>query len=494
MKRQQYSRFLSVVGFLSLSLVLFSVNNVHGQISIGYFSSTGASVDNYAEAIGTKTTTNNITLQYNVGSNYVAGWKVRIKANGNFTNGASVLPSQYVSLQYNGGGSGVSGGQVPLTSTEVDLVNSTQNLGGYTAHNFNSIITGGPHMLNLLSGTYRTTITVSFYNNAGLLIATRNNIEVSFNMNFNNTCSGASVEVSTSTVYNFDTYAKTQVGATVPEAVAVQFRTNGAKCTGWSLKVRANGNFLNGQSSIPSQYISLRFNRVSQGLPSAAAIGISNTPVALGVTDANLINNSNAGFDDYFTVHTFDIVIQGGVHLQVGATGIYTCPLTFSLYNQNGQLISTYVKNISFQIYYNSSFSYTVTIQNPNVSLDYSLPVAFTTGVSVTQTNGLRVVGSAPYQVLVKTSTANLTNGSSVIPVSAVNLQVIPPPAKPAVVTTTRSLSLLDQVIISKSTNDHTYQTLDYGLRYYTSGNDSSISAAPPGIYSTEVYYIVLPL
>lgn len=485
---------------------MFVITKANAQITLAYSGgSNSPSFSTYPEVMAGSTAVNYFTFQLSKipnGTTFQPGWTFKIRANGNFTNGVSSISSENVSLKFrsvDAGPTGVSGGAVQLRATDANLISTTEAIVVPNDHRvfqkFDMIIQGGSYLVGIPTGTYSTTLTLSFYDANGALVAINNNIPISFSTSFSNTCSGAAMSGYSSVQYVFDTYSKLMAGGTANEAVSIQYNPNAANCVGWSLKVRANGNFVNGGSSVPPQYVSLRFNRVSAGSPSAAEIGVSNNSVPLGMSDVTLINQSNAPFKSYtYTEHKFDMIIQGGSHLLLAtASGTYTCSLTFSLYNQNGQLVSTTNANASFQITYSNVSNYTVTLQNPNVSLQYSTPASYTNGVSVTKTGGLTVTGYTPYQVIVKTFGPNLTSGTNTIPVSVVKLQNTPPSGKPGIVSNGISLSSSDQVIITNAMNDYTYQTVTYDLRYYIDGGNSTINAAPGGVYSSQVIYVILP-
>ncbi|MES2826517.1 MAG: hypothetical protein V4687_00105 [Bacteroidota bacterium] len=491
---------------VALSLALACFTKVNAQITLGSFGGGTPSLNTYAETQSGSTTTDYITLTINnipFGTNIPAGWHFKVKANGNFTNGTSSIPSQYIALKFNSidqGPGGVSGGAVPLTGTATQLTSTTTALTApttyYVAQRFNLIIQGGSHLLVPTTGTYSTTLTLTLYNNVGALIATNNNIPISFTINFSNSCTGVALDGGTNNAFNFDTYAKIMAGGIVDDAVTLQYNPNAANCTGWSLKVRANGNFTNGSSSISPQYFSLRFDRVSNGSPTAAAIGVGTNAVPLSLTDANLITNSNAAFQTYtYTEHKFDLLIQGGNHfLSNMVSGNYTTSLTFSLYNLSGQLVATKVMPVNFQITYGNSFNATVTLLDPNAALVYDTPAKYISGVSVSKAAGLKIIAYNGYQVIAKTVGPNFTSGSNTIPVSAVRLENTKPAGKTGIVSTTIALASTDQQIITNSMPDFTYQTIEYNLRYYTLGNTLAITSAPSGNYTTQVIYLVLPL
>jgi hypothetical protein len=93
----------------------------------------------------------------------------------------------------------------------------------------------------------------------------------------------------------------------------------------------------------------------------------------------------------------------------------------------------------------------------------------------------LKITGYSPYQVIVKTSSANLTStsgSSSTIPVSVVNLQTTKSTSTSSGINVyTRQLSNLDQVIITNPLTDYTQQVVQYNLRYYTIAGDKKLNA-----------------
>ena len=474
-------------------LAFLAITKVSGQMSIASYGGSGAKITTYSEVIAGSTSANYSTIQINPkGVSYPAGWKLKVRANGNFTNGSSSILSKYVSLKLNNGPDGVSGGATALTLTDADLTTSTKLIDGwYSAFSFDMIIQGGPHLMVPVTGVYSTSFTLSFYDLNNQLVAS-NSIPISIIINYNNTCSATAFGDINSTPYNFDSYNKLLGIATLSEAITIPYSSDNTNCRGWTLKVRATGNFVNGSSSLSPDYVSLRFNRVSDGPAANTDIGASTNPIALSMSDVILINQSDAPFG-YSSAHKFDMIIQGGNALSSLITqGTYTCPLIFTLYNQNGQQVSIKNASISFQITYAKSTSFTLTLQSPNVLLQYSTPANYINGVSVDKPNGLRIVGFEAYQVIVKTIGPNLTNGDYTLPVSTIRLQNAASTAKSGIVSTNVSLSAVDQVIITNNMADHTYQTVDYNLKYLMAPN-GTVTTAPSGIYTTHVIYLVLP-
>ena len=474
---------------------------VRSQMTIGYTPTNAAPIDNYEQAQAGVTINSYLKVQYTIiaGANYPAGWTVKVRANGNFTNGAHSIPSQYVSLKYRNpiqAHPGVTGTEVPLTVTDANLITTTQPLNTpptfSMAQDFDMLIQGGDHLMIPQTGVYTTTITLSFYTNAGQLIATTT-IPISISVNFNNGCMGMVLMASSNVNYDFDTYAGLLSGGTAANALTVQYRPNGANCGGWSLKIRANGNFTNGSSTISPEHVAIRFNNVSQGMPTAAAIGVTNNLMPLSTSDVNLINTSNAAFRNP-TTHMFDMVIQGGNYLLLGNSGTYSCPVTLSLYNQAGQLVSSSNTTLTFQITYANKSNYAITLLNPDVSMLYQTPADYITGKTVTKTKGLKVVGTKPYQVIVKTMNPYLSSGSNTLPVEVVKLENTPATGKPGITTFPINLRSTDQFIIKNTMLDKTYETIEYDLKYSISGSNSTISSAAAGSYTTQVIFVVLPL
>jgi len=479
--------------FVSSKGIAQSINGVTG---------TPVTFNTKADILSPKTANNYLTLQYSLNSNSQSGWTVLIQANSDFSNGSATIAASFVSLNYAsavGGPNGTSsrGYQTLSTSAAMSMISSTGNITGANRsfqQLFDMRVAGGNH-LNVGPGTYSTTLTVTVFDRNGNVMATSSNISVSFVVNYSSTCQGATLNSYSSAQGTFNTYAEQMAGATVTDALSVQYSPNGATCDEWSLLVRAAGNFTNGSQQVAPQHFSLRFNRVSTGTPTATQIGVNNTPVVLNNTDVVLIDGSNAPFGAYvFTEHKFDLLIQGGNHLLV-PNGTYTGTLLFSLYNSNNVLVSTSTVAVSFMV--NSVYSsLTLELQNSanEVNLVFNTLESYMNGVSVTKPRGMRVVGYQPYQVIIKTSGANLVGAeSNTIPVGAVNVQTTKyTPSSAGISTFARSLSTADQVILTNPMVDYTQQVTEYDLRYYTTPNDSRLSGKT-GMFNTTVLFVIIP-
>lgn len=489
------------LALLFVVIVLFSSKGNTQTIS----GSRGTPVTFNTKASIANTTTSNdyLTLAYAMSASSNDGWTVRIRANSDFSNGTVTIAAGLVSLtfasQIGGPGSTKSspGGYQTLSTTNFrSMVNSGKAINSGNndfQQRFNMRVTGGTH-LGMGAGTYSTTLTVQVLSDKGTVMASDSNILVEFVVNYSTSCETAVISSYASNQANFTSYAEQMAGLTVTDAVSVQYNPNTATCDEWSLKVRAAGNFTNGGTSVAPQYLSLRFNRVSAGTPTAAEIGVSTFAKPLDNVDVTLIGGANATFTAYsFTEHKFDLQIQGGNHLLI-PNGAYTGTLIFSLYNSSNVLVSTSTVDVTFNM--NSAYnSLTLELQNlaNEINLDFNTVANYTNGVSVTKSRGMRVVGYQPYQVMIKTSGINLVAANSTsIPVATVNVQATKYTSTSGGVSTfARELSTINQVIVTNPMVDNTQQVTEYDLRYYTAPGDSRLSGKT-GVFNTSVLFIVV--
>ena len=511
MKDIQHKDCFKKSAFLSAfvcAVIIFLSQQGFSQ-SVDFYKGSDCTIATSSDVTTGCTATNYIFVQYQNfpggGLNLPAGWTLKVQANGDFSNGSSTIPSQYVSIRFNssdGGPTGVSGTgakalskttALPLITTSTALQSPPTN---YFVHKLDLIVAGGSHLLSG-SGTFSTTLTLTLVAANGTIVSTNSNVPVSFVVSFNNSCTGATLNSYFSNQPTFTDYTQQMAGRTVTDAVSIQYAPNQANCTGWSLKVRADGNFINGSNTVPVQYFALRFNRVASGSPTAAQIGVSNNIVPLSFADVALIDQSDAGFTAYAgTEHKFDMIIAGGNHMIV-PNGTYRANLTFTLYNQNNQVVSTKTQEVSFYVN-SSSNSFTVVLQNSAnvVNLVFNTLANYQSGVSVTKARGLKVTGYDGYQILIKTSGSNLENpDDATIPVNAVNVQTTKYTSTKgsAIYTYTRALSTADQIIINNPVSHPSQQVVEYDLRYYTNAGDSRL-ANKSGTFNTTVLFVAIPL
>lgn len=503
-------RFTKAFAFSVLTWLLIGFSSEHGfSQTLDFYKGSDCTITTAADVSTGCTSTNYIFVQYQNfpggGLNLPAGWTLRVQANGDFSNGMATIPAQYISIGFSGadgGPSGVSGtGYKALSkTTPASLITTATDLQSpptyYFVHRLNMMVGGGNHLLTG-SGTFSTTLTLTLVAQNGTIIATNSNVPVSFNVAFSNSCGGATINSYYSNQPTFADYTAQMAGKTVIDAFSIQYAPNQAACTGWSLKVRANGNFISGSNSVVPQYFALRFNRVAAGSPTAAQIGVTNNLIALSYTDVSLIDQSGAGFTAYgSTEHKFDMIIAGGNHLLV-PNGTYTASLTFTLYNQNNEVVATKIQDATFLVN-SSSNSYTMVLQNSAnvVDMVFNTLANYQSGISVTKIRGLKVTGYSGYQVLIKTSASNLGNNSDqTIPVAAVSVQTTKFTSTngAAINTFTRALSTADQIIVTNPVSHPSHQVVEYTLRYYTEPNDSRLSGKS-GTFNTTIIFVAIPL
>jgi hypothetical protein len=300
----------------------------------------------------------------------------------------------------------------------------------------------------------------------------------------------------------FSTYDQLMAGGTALQYITAQINltTGGINCPSWSLTVKASGNFSNGSNSVPLNYTAVRFNTVNGG-PSGGDIGISPNPFPLSTSEVTIIDHSREPISSAST-YTFeikyDLMIQGGSHLLVPTNGDYQTNLSFYLYAQNGQLISTASTNAKFQIYYAPNTNSTLQLQNGanNISLNFNSAADILNGVSDTKTDGMVVTAFYGHQVIVKASGSNLVAPgiSYTIPVSVVNLLVTTNASQEGIVCYSVPLSTASQVVVSNPMSDYLYQNINYTLKYSIAGGNSYVSRGPPGVYTANIVFAIVPL
>jgi hypothetical protein len=314
-------------------------------------------------------------------------------------------------------------------------------------------------------------------------------------------CSNASLNAYTISPLRLSSFNDLLNGGTAQNYVHAQINlTSNVNCPRWSLSVRAISNFKNGSSEVDVKYTSIKFNSTAGG-PSGGSIGISGAPFVLSKNETFIISNSNSALNSQ-SFNTMDIrydfIVQGGNQLFVPINGDYQTTLVFTLYDEAKRVISTSSTLATFQIYYDPNYTSNVILQNgaSNISLAFSSAADFTNGVTDLKTDGLSVHTYSAHQVIVKAATSVLTAPgiSTTLPVSIIKLTLSTKPAQSAVVCNSVQLSASSQVVATNRLTDYTYQTVLYTLRFFIAGNNSSISSAPPGVYSTSIVFVIVPL
>lgn len=494
----------SCLAYLTVTQILLFASETEAQSLSGYLGAS-CTLETYGDIMSPCTANNYIFLQYNfsTGKNY-PNWTLKVKAKADFANARHSVPIENVSLRFNrvSAGSpsapaiGVSPNPIPLSTSDVTIVNrSAAPLNSYTEHVFDMILAGGNHLL-VEPGTYSTIITFSVVDDRNKVVASKDFL-ISFVINYNNSCSGVGLRSFSGSQISFSGYNELMAGKTAQEYLTIQYEASNSTCQGWSLKVRALGNFSNGNFQIAPEHVMLRFNRVSSGGPPASAIGVSTNPVPLSTSDVTLIDHSQTGFQKTYTAHAFDMIVEGGNHLLTATNGSYSAYLLFTLYNENNQIVSETQVRGTFQVQSATNYSFTLLLQNTadQVSLAFNTTSDIINGVSSTKLSGLKITGYSPYQVIVKTSADGYSSGSSsyTLPAEVIKLEVTPPAGYTGITCHTYNLSPAGQVFISNPMNSSSYQVVQYNLRYFTDPSDGRIVSVPEGTYSSNVLFIIVP-
>lgn len=499
----------TITGFLFFFAALFVSNYATGQITLGSYNTAGSPMFNfqtYTECMAGQTKSNVLHVQYSgfaYGADYASGYTLTVQANSNFTNGSYSIPANEISLKFNNTNAGpaAAGNEVLLSvATAQTLVTATQPLTAPPTYSmdqgFDVKVYGGNWLLVPI-GTYSANLTFRMYDTqTGNLLASISNVQIQIQISYDNSCGGLTLAGNFTNGPKISSYDMVSSGATAADAVNVQYTPNGTTCAGWSLRVHASGNFMNtdGNSShyIEPSYVSLAFDQVSSGSPTAAQIGVTGTPVTLSTTDVTLINNSQAGFNGY-TAHAFNMTLQGGNYLLARGTGTFTTNLIFSVYNQGGGLVATYTMAASVVLAFSYSNSATITLTDPDVLFQYNTSADYANSQTVTKTQGLEIKGYSAYYVNAEVTYQNFTSGSNTLTPSVLQLTAVPNPAMTGLAGYTIPMSYNWQKVIQNPMTDYTYQDTKYDLIYTIPGGNSSLYAAPAGSYTNQVIFQYTP-
>lgn len=243
---------------------------------------------------------------------------------------------------------------------------------------------------------------------------------------------------SCSPIYQFTTQSQMLAGATASNCVNLSFNLSNSNCSGWTLKVRTGtSTFANGSSTVPVQYVSIKFNSTSGG-PNVNQLNYTTNAIALSTSEQVLVSNSSSNLKSppyYYFVHKFDAIIQGGTHLYQPTNGTFSTTLIFTLYNSSGQLVSTTSMPFNFQIQYQGpnlfdncqGISLNGNVTSPIATFNtYSqLMNGITTNNAVSVAYGLinNSTNCPGWSLKVRAVSANFSNNGNNIPVNKVSLR-----------------------------------------------------------------------
>jgi hypothetical protein len=286
-------------------------------------------------------------------------------------------------------------------------------------------------------------------------------------------------------------------GGTAGQYLSVQFNLPyGTNCQNWSLRVQALDDFRNGAATVPAGAISLSFNQ-SNGGPASADIGARPGGVNLSKTPVTLISRSPAVLktpDYYYFELKYDMVFSGGAPFLV-PNGTYSTQLVFQFYNADDVLVSqSPAINVQFLMNSSNNYMFSLLMQNGGEQANIALNTVaqYLNGITTEQVDALQVTAYQPYQLIVKAAQANFTNSSTTyqLPVSVVSIAVKPHPSQSYITNYTLSLSATDQVALINNQSSNPPQ--NFNIQYLIAGRNDIVIQAPPGSYSTTLYFTVV--
>lgn len=293
-------------------------------------------------------------------------------------------------------------------------------------------------------------------------------------------------------------------GKTTPSILNLRMDISGSATVipNWSLLVRSNTLITNSEGKIvdPSK-VSIRLNRMQNG-PTIQQMGANTMPVPLSLSDKFIIQQSNfpikppTGTDNAQWVFYFDIIIAPGAYMEdLSSWQEYKLKLAFTLKDINNDFLSESNAEVDMRIRPTdtapSGPTYSIQVNSTarNGLLEFKNMTDYVNGVSQSYPKGLSVVSETPYQVHVKTISANFETQGYTLPVSAVNLEIAD--SNSSMVLGKKPLSEIAEPIFSATNMDKKPRLFD--IRYFTIGNDENIIKAKPASYQTTLMYTLVP-
>ncbi len=315
-------------------------------------------------------------------------------------------------------------------------------------------------------------------------------------------CDGIYINSYIVTPISLRSVAEVRAGATAERYITVQINTTqSANCSNWSLGVRARDNWRSGNSVINLQNTSIRFNSTVGG-PTGREMGLTGAPYPLALNQTMIITRSTAAINTnlfpYFDIK-YDLIINpASAAFYNNNNGDYSTILEFVLYDNSGRALSTSSVRAVFNIHHDANNSSIINLQNgaSNIVLAFNTPSDFTNGIIDRKLDGLSINAFTPHQVIVKASGNRLmapgvTQG---IPVSAIQLSLSTSNnSQPSITCTPISLSENAKVVANNPMPNYGYQSVVYNLRFSIAGNNPNIVSAEPGVYSTNIIFILVP-
>ncbi|MEN6456254.1 MAG: hypothetical protein ABFD10_18530 [Prolixibacteraceae bacterium] len=190
----------------------------------------------YSELQNGKTASQYLTLAWNLPYNTrCPGWKLTIRASGEFTGGTGTIAAQYSSILFNSSASsGPSPSSIPMPTSPIPL-STTETIvvaqsnaalqappNYYFTHKFDLIIQGGAHLF-VPNGIYCTTLTFSLYDQNGKQVSATS-LPICFTINYQGSGGGSSLSLANggnSVSFNYSSFSDHKNGITISKPASL---------------------------------------------------------------------------------------------------------------------------------------------------------------------------------------------------------------------------------------------------------------------------------
>ena len=263
----------------------------------------------------------------------------------------------------------------------------------------------------------------------------------------------------------------------------------------WSIAVRITSPIELQGTTIPSEKIWIRFNRVEGGI-SLGSVGVNNkteynlnhnSPVPLINTTNTVLKN-----DKEYQFH-FDVIVKGGNHL-VGLIPWTQYPFGLTFYITVGAQSTVIERGIDFRVNKiegdttTPTYGIIVNTAARNGFLELKTMRDYIEGVSQTYKDGLSVTSTTDYSIEVRSLKNNFEAGNNTVPVNAVSLELKDSRKNGG---GTIELSENTQTVFNSIATGKQARLFD--IRYFTTPNDERLINATPASYQTTLMYTLVP-
>lgn len=306
---------------------------------------------------------------------------------------------------------------------------------------------------------------------------------------------------------SFSSYAEMSSGKTATNQISIPIQYWGSSIgvNEWKLTARLTQDFVNDNNAsytVGAQYAYLQFNgQDNYNSTNSASVNVPTQLFQLSKYNEITLMQSTVNLDPQVNrLFRYNLFIKGGNHLLVSPNGMYNSAYEFKLYKISGgveQLIGIYTSNLGdarFQLNYGGNYgSQSVILQNgaQQFNLSYTTAADYTVEKSVTIANALKLK-TYNYQLAVQAS-GNFVSASSsqTLPLSNLKLHL-------SVNQGYSGLQIVTPVTLTTSAQPVAYRASSspeeilFNVKFYIPANSPGLSA-PPGTYSTHVYFLIIP-